>query len=121
MTVYYLSPDNNSTKVTAFKPVNSSNARGQVRNWRELQGFRMLVGTAEQRIKDSQLVNLFRCYDAKNFEPNPMGVAATDTSDLPMKYCAGGIRVNTFFPTWDNTYSTGEGETYKLLLAVGME
>ncbi|KAF4632332.1 hypothetical protein G7Y89_g5793 [Cudoniella acicularis] len=89
MTVYYISPDNKTTPVTAFRP-----------------GFRMLAGTAEQRTKDSQFVNLFRCYDGydakKNYRPNPMGVAANDTTDLPNRYCAGGIRVNTFFPTcWD--------------------
>ncbi|KUJ22781.1 uncharacterized protein LY89DRAFT_763262 [Mollisia scopiformis] len=87
MTIYYLSPDNKTTPVTAFKP-----------------GFRMLAGTAEQRTNNS--VNLFRCYDGydakMNYRPNPMGVATTDTTDLPQKYCAGGIRINTFFPNcWD--------------------
>ncbi|KAF2185581.1 hypothetical protein K469DRAFT_726694 [Zopfia rhizophila CBS 207.26] len=83
MTVYYISLDNDkTTKVTAFKP-----------------GFRMLAGTAEQHKKDNEFVNLYRCYDKPNFQSNPMGVPATDTSDLPKKHCAGGIRVNTFFPT----------------------
>ena len=68
------------------------------------KGFRMFAGTAEQRTNTSQSsVNLFRCYDSYDskmfYQPNPMGVAATDTLDLPNNYCAGGIRVNTFFPT----------------------
>lgn len=60
----------------------------------------MLAGTAEQRTNST--VNLYRCYDSydsnKNYNPNPMGVATTDTLDFPTKYCAGGIRINTFFP-----------------------
>lgn len=63
----------------------------------------MLAGTAEQRTNSSGFVNLFRCYDSydskMNYAPNPMGVADTDTTYLPNTYCAGGIRVNTFFPT----------------------
>ncbi|KAH8672838.1 hypothetical protein BGZ60DRAFT_430144 [Tricladium varicosporioides] len=89
MTVYYISPDNKTDKVTAFRP-----------------GFRMLAGTAEKRTKSERMVNLFRCYDGydskMNYFPNPMGVGANDTTELPKKYCAGGIRVNTFFPTCCN-------------------
>jgi len=64
----------------------------------------MLAGTAERRTPDtSAFVNLYRCYDGYDdkffYYPNPMGVAATDTIELPKKFCAGGIRVNTFFPT----------------------
>jgi hypothetical protein len=63
----------------------------------------MLAGTAEARTPQSGFVNLYRCYDGYDdkmfFYPNPMGVAASDTTDLPKGYCAGGIRVNTFFPT----------------------
>lgn len=59
----------------------------------------MLAGSATQRKKDFGFVNLYRCYDSKPFNPNPMGVASTDTNDLPKKACPGGIRVNTFFPT----------------------
>ncbi|EPE24655.1 hypothetical protein GLAREA_08508 [Glarea lozoyensis ATCC 20868] len=89
MTVYYVSPDSRTSQITAFRP-----------------GFRMLAGTAEARIPQSGFVNLYRCYDGYDdkmfFYPNPMGVAASDTTDLPKGYCAGGIRVNTFFPTcWD--------------------
>ncbi|KAH8802173.1 hypothetical protein F5882DRAFT_155099 [Hyaloscypha sp. PMI_1271] len=40
--------------------------------------------------------------DITAFKPNPIGVAATDTLELPNKFFAGRIRVNTFFPTcWD--------------------
>jgi hypothetical protein len=64
----------------------------------------MLAGTAEARTPTSGFVNLYRCYDSydsnMNFAPNPMGVAASDTTSLPTKHCAGGIRVNTFFPTY---------------------
>jgi hypothetical protein len=64
----------------------------------------MFAGTAEQRTNTSESsVNLYRCYDGydekMNYHPNPMGVASSDTLALPTKYCAGGIRVNTFFPT----------------------
>jgi hypothetical protein len=63
----------------------------------------MLAGTAEQRHNSSGFVNLFRCYNSHDdkmfYSPNPMGVAANDTDSLPNQYCAGGIRVNTFFPT----------------------
>jgi len=45
------------------------------------------------------MINLYRCYNASALKPNPGGVAKTDTSDMPKKYCVGGIRVNTFFPT----------------------
>ena len=45
------------------------------------------------------MINLYRCYTSRPLQPNPGGVASTDTSDMPKKYCAGGIRVNTFFPT----------------------
>ncbi|KAH8892101.1 hypothetical protein GQ53DRAFT_863798 [Thozetella sp. PMI_491] len=83
MTIYYMSPSDKTT-VTAFKP-----------------GFRMLAGSAARRVKESGMVNLYRCYDAK-FSPNPGGVATTDTADFPKRHCAGGIRVNTFFPDcWD--------------------
>jgi hypothetical protein len=64
----------------------------------------MLAGTAEARTLQPGFVNLYRCYDSYDsnmfFQPNPMGVAASDTYSLPTKYCAGGIRVNTFFPTY---------------------
>ncbi|CAG8951193.1 hypothetical protein HYFRA_00007940 [Hymenoscyphus fraxineus] len=86
MTVYYISPDNTTSPITAFRP-----------------GFRMLAGTAENRKPESGFVNLYRCYDSYDenmfFKPNPMGVAATDTTELPKTFCGGGIRVNTFFPT----------------------
>ncbi|KAH8669533.1 hypothetical protein BGZ60DRAFT_469797 [Tricladium varicosporioides] len=85
MTVYYLSPDDKNVKVTVPKP-----------------GFRMLAGVQSLRQADSKFVNLYRCYDELGFKPNPMGMATTDTKDLPKRHCAGGIRVNTFFPTcWD--------------------
>ncbi|PMD63974.1 uncharacterized protein K444DRAFT_641091 [Hyaloscypha bicolor E] len=79
MIVYYISPDNKTTDITAFKP-----------------GFRIFAGTAEQRVNSSSSsVNLYRCYDSydasMNFNQNPMGVAATDTLELPNKFCAGGI------------------------------
>jgi hypothetical protein len=59
--------------------------------------------TAEQRVNtSSSSVNSYRCYysydTSMNFNQNPMGVAATDTLELSSKFCAGGIRVNTFFP-----------------------
>ncbi|KAG9234742.1 hypothetical protein BJ875DRAFT_375744 [Amylocarpus encephaloides] len=89
MTVYYISPDDRNSSLVAFQ-----------------RGFRMLAGTAERRTRDSAFVNLFRCYDGydekMNYRPNPMGVAASDTTELPTRHCAGGVRVNTFFPTcWD--------------------
>ncbi|KAH8594064.1 hypothetical protein B0O99DRAFT_652947 [Bisporella sp. PMI_857] len=89
MTVYYVSPDNRTSSIRAFRP-----------------GFRMLAGTAEKRTNATGFINLFRCYDRYDenmfYSPNPMGVAATDTTWMPTRHCAGGIRVNTFFPTcWD--------------------
>ena len=59
----------------------------------------MLAGSATRRSKETGMINLYRCYNtAKPFRPNPGGVASTDTSDFPKTHCAGGIRVNTFFP-----------------------
>ena len=63
------------------------------------KGFRMLAGNPKRREKEQGMVNLYRCYDSKPYKPNPGGVAATDTSDLPTRYCPGGVRVNIFFPT----------------------
>ncbi|TVY83302.1 hypothetical protein LSUE1_G001546, partial [Lachnellula suecica] len=85
VTVYYVTPDDTSVNVTAFKP-----------------GFRMIVGTATARTSAGGYTNSYRCYDGPNFEPNPFGVSDNDTMDLPQRYCAGGIRAANFFPTcWD--------------------
>lgn len=86
VTVYYVTPDDKNVNITAFKP-----------------GFRMLIGEANRRtLGPTSFVNSYRCYDAKNFQPNPSGVVATDTTDFPKKHCPGGIRVATFFPNcWD--------------------
>lgn len=59
----------------------------------------MLVGDATAREANYGFTNLYRCYTGPNFDPNPMGVSDDDTYDFPQKYCTGGIRVNTFFPT----------------------
>jgi hypothetical protein len=62
----------------------------------------MLAGNPSLRVNGSTYTNLYRCYDTRDgstFKPNPGGIASTDTHDMPTKYCAGGIRVNTFFPT----------------------
>lgn len=62
----------------------------------------MIVGDAKARTASAGYTNSFRCYTGANFDPNPMGVSANDTSDFPTQYCAGGVRVATFFPTcWD--------------------
>lgn len=62
----------------------------------------MIVGDPTARTAAQGYTNSFRCYTGPNFDPNPMGVSANDTSDFPTSYCAGGVRVATFFPTcWD--------------------
>ncbi|KAF2715802.1 hypothetical protein K504DRAFT_457949 [Pleomassaria siparia CBS 279.74] len=88
ITVYYIPPYDNKSKVTAFK-----------------KGFRMLVGDPSRRtdMKDGDSKQLsFRCW-SKNFggEAGAPG-AGKDTKTLPTKPCEGGIRANHFFPTcWD--------------------
>lgn len=84
----------------------------------------MLVGDSTARTSSAGFTNSFRCYTGQNFEPNPMGISADDTSDFPKQFCAGGVRVATFFPTcWDGvnldsedhrshvSYSSGQGSS----------
>ncbi|KAH8883181.1 hypothetical protein GQ53DRAFT_664329 [Thozetella sp. PMI_491] len=87
ITVYYIPPYDGKTNVTAFKP-----------------GFRMLVGDASLRVAAGQQKQIcHRCYS--NIEQNPFGGApctGNDTTSLPSKPCAGGIRSTVTFPTcWD--------------------
>ncbi|KAF2014535.1 hypothetical protein BU24DRAFT_392646 [Aaosphaeria arxii CBS 175.79] len=88
ITVYYIPPYDNKSKVTAFK-----------------KGFRMIVGDPIRRKDegDGDARSLsFRCWD-KNFggEAGAPG-AGRDTKHFPAKPCPGGIRANHFFPTcWD--------------------
>ena len=44
--------------------------------------------------------SIYRCYTDGPFEPNPMGVADSDTQTFPQKHCPGGIRVNINFPKY---------------------
>jgi hypothetical protein len=87
LTVYYNSPYDGKTKVTAFKP-----------------GFRMVVGDPTLRSAKAEQKQLcHRC--ETNMAQNPFGGApctGTDTAALPNQICGGGIRATITFPTcWD--------------------
>ncbi|PNS16034.1 hypothetical protein CAC42_4435 [Sphaceloma murrayae] len=87
ITVYYTSPEDTAVKITAPPP-----------------GFRMVVGNPTARTRNARgaAYNIYRCYSNGAFDPNPMGVADTDTSEFPKQHCPGGIRVNINFPNcWD--------------------
>ncbi|KAG8628854.1 hypothetical protein KVT40_002719 [Elsinoe batatas] len=87
ITVYYTSPEDTSVKITAPPP-----------------GFRMVVGDPTVRTANSRsgTYSIYRCYSNGAFDPNPMGVADTDTQVFPKQHCPGGIRVNINFPNcWD--------------------
>ncbi|KAJ3508086.1 hypothetical protein NLJ89_g5948 [Agrocybe chaxingu] len=70
-------------------------------------GFRMITGNPMLRQKDTSVPNKvtsFRCFGANFQDSNgsqPPG-GGTDTVEFPTKFCAGGIRANTYFPQcWD--------------------
>ena len=46
----------------------------------------------------SSAYSIYRCYTDGPFEPNPMGVADSDTQTFPTTHCPGGMRVNINFP-----------------------
>lgn len=75
MTVYYVSPDDASVNITAFRPVgNPSSARAlsfwiQAHPFVASQGFRMLVGDSNARTSSGGCKNSFRCYTGKDFQP----------------------------------------------------
>ncbi|CAA7260360.1 unnamed protein product [Cyclocybe aegerita] len=71
------------------------------------RGFRMITGNPMLRSKDTNVPNKvtsFRCFGANFQDSNgsqPPG-GGTDTVEFPTKFCAGGIRANTYFPQcWD--------------------
>lgn len=103
ITVYYIPPYDNRSKVTAFKKVSRSYMRRESeRKLTVHKGFRMLVGDPARRsdMKDGDARSLsFRCWE-KNFG-GEMGApgAGKDTRNLPNRACPGGIRANHFFPT----------------------
>ncbi|ORY09841.1 hypothetical protein BCR34DRAFT_625552 [Clohesyomyces aquaticus] len=86
ITVYYIPPYDGVSNVTAFKP-----------------GFRMLAGNPMLRSTKGESRGIcHRCFGA-NFTPFG-GAPCTedDTTSLPNKFCAGGIRTTVSFPTcWD--------------------
>lgn len=49
----------------------------------------------------------YRCYTDGPLEPNPMGVADSDTQTFPKQHFPGGIRVNIKFPKY--AYSSTKG------------
>ncbi|KAK3714818.1 hypothetical protein LTR37_007553 [Vermiconidia calcicola] len=86
VTVYYTSLTDKSIKITAPPP-----------------GFRMVVGNPTLRAQGlGGGYSIYRCYTDGPLEPNPMGVADSDTQEFPKKHCPGGMRVNINFPNcWD--------------------
>ncbi|OCL03098.1 hypothetical protein AOQ84DRAFT_400855 [Glonium stellatum] len=87
LTVYYNSPYDGKTKVTAFTP-----------------GFRMIVGDPMLRSSTGGQKQLCHRCEA-NVQQSPFGGApctGDDTFALPNKACGGGIRATITFPTcWD--------------------
>ena len=71
---------------------------------RPLQGFRMLVGDANQRTKSGsgrKSQTCFRCYSGPNFKGDdaaPCADGKLDTETLPTGPCSG-IRSNILYPT----------------------
>jgi hypothetical protein len=103
-TVYYITPYDNKTKATAFRPVRQVVSMLIGRLMRYRQGFRMLVGDPTVRTdrtkKDNEARQLsFRCFDRNFGGSNAAPGEGSDTMFLPKKACAGGIRANAFFPT----------------------
>lgn len=59
----------------------------------------MVVGNPYARSQgDGGAYSIYRCYTQGDFEPNPMGVADSDTQTFPKQHCPGGMRVNIMFP-----------------------
>lgn len=121
--VYYVSGSKGD--VTAFKPVSKSlkSARyprdSQERSKPPMQGFRMLVGDAANRVsKNRKSQTCFRCYTGPNFGGDNAAPCQDakrvsrsclryllltsrrlDTEGFPTTPCPGGIRSNILYPT----------------------
>ncbi|KAF2202029.1 hypothetical protein GQ43DRAFT_370082 [Delitschia confertaspora ATCC 74209] len=87
LTVYYIPPYDEVSRVTAFKP-----------------GFRMLAGDPMIRNTTGESRGIcHRCFEGENFTPfGGAPCTGNDTTSLPNHFCPGGIRTTITFPTcWD--------------------
>lgn len=84
LTIYYMTAYGGNGKTTAFKP-----------------GFRMLTGEPSLRAKSNAFKGIcHRCNTGNGFGGAPC--SSSDTSELPLKLCAQGIRATITFPScWD--------------------
>jgi hypothetical protein len=82
--VYYITPPDGKTTVSAFKP-----------------GFRMLVGDAGRHATGNDQKVCHRCMP-KTGDNSNLNCASPDSQKLPKGFCVGGIRSVITFPTcWD--------------------
>ncbi|KAH6612275.1 hypothetical protein B0J18DRAFT_77866 [Chaetomium sp. MPI-SDFR-AT-0129] len=89
VTVYYIPPHDNTTRVAAFKP-----------------GFRMLVGDATaSSINPGQDPKVCHRCMPEDGDLGNLNCADPDTKTFPTGFCVGGIRSVITFPTcWDGVH-----------------